>query len=48
MVYAMVNTLTRLPAIHQVCFFIDGAQDGTFVRQVDVAGVFLRNEGIIR
>jgi len=48
MVYAMVNTLTRLPAIHQVCFFIDGAQDGTFVRQVDIAGVFLRNEGIIR
>lgn len=48
MVYAMVNTLTKLPAIRQVCFFIDSAQDGTFVSQVDVAGLFMRNEGIIR
>lgn len=48
MVYAMVDTLSQLPAIRQACFFIEGSQEGHFVSEIDLAGVFLRNEGIIR
>jgi spore germination protein GerM len=47
MVYAMVNTLTRQRDIKQICFFIDGRQEGVFTNEIDIAGVFLRNEGII-
>ncbi|NLX82501.1 MAG: GerMN domain-containing protein [Clostridiales bacterium] len=48
MVYAMVNTLTKIRTAKQACFFIDGKQEGMFVQQIDVSGVFLRNEGIIQ
>ena len=48
MVYAMVNTLTRQRDIKQACFFIDSQQEGVFTNEIDVAGVFLRNEGIIQ
>ncbi len=48
MVYAMVNTLTQQGQAREVCFFVDGSQEGTFVEAIDLAGVFLRNEGIIR
>lgn len=48
MVYAMVNTLTKIRTAKQACFFIDGKQEGTFVSGIDLAGVFLRNVGIIQ
>ena len=48
MVYALVNTLSDQRGIRRVRFFIDGKQEGTFAGSVDVAGEFLRNEGIIR
>ncbi len=47
MVYAMVNTLTRMQGTRQVCFFMDGTQEGMFVNDIDLAGIFLRNEGIL-
>lgn len=48
MVYALVNTLTWQRKAREVCFFVDGGQEGTFAGTVDIAGVFLRNEGLIR
>jgi spore germination protein GerM len=48
MVYAMVNTLTAQRGMNKVSFFIEGEQAGTFSGHIDVAGIFLRNEGIIR
>lgn len=48
LVYSMVNTLSELPGIAQTVFFISGSQQGTFCGQIDVAGSFLRNEGILR
>lgn len=48
LVYAMVNTLTNKPGAAQVCFFVDGAQEGVFAQAIDIAGLFLRNEGMIR
>ena len=48
MVYALVNTLTDQRGIRRVRFYIDGKQEGTFAGNVDVAGEFLRNEGLIR
>ncbi len=47
MVYAMVNTLTKTQGTRQVAFFIDQGQEGKFIHDIDVAGVFLRNEGIL-
>ena len=47
MVYAMVNTLTELENISQVCFFIDSSQPDTFVSAISLPGVFLRNVDII-
>ncbi|MDI9520935.1 MAG: GerMN domain-containing protein [Bacillota bacterium] len=47
MVYAMVNTLTKTLGTDQVCFFINNSQEGMFANRLDLAGVFLRNEGII-
>ena len=48
MVYAMVNTLTAQRGMNRVCFYIEGKQAGTFSGRIDVAGTFLRNEGIIQ
>lgn len=48
MVYSMVNTLTAQHGINRVVFFINGQQDGTFCGTIDIAGEFLRNEGILR
>ena len=47
MVYAMVNTLTKTLGTDQVCFFINNSQEGMFANKLDLAGVFLRNEGIL-
>lgn len=47
MVYGMVNTLTARQGGKDVCFFVNGAQEGTFSGQIDIAGIFLRNEGIL-
>ena len=47
MVYAMVNTLTELENISEVCFFIDSSQPDTFVSAISLPGVFLRNVDII-
>jgi spore germination protein GerM len=48
MVYGMVNTLTALPGIKRVRFYIDNEQTSVFSTKIDLAGEFLRNEGIIR
>lgn len=48
MVYAMVNTLTQKPHTRQAAFFINGIQPTSKPGDLDYAGVFLRNEGIIR
>ena len=48
MVYALVNTLTSRRDVKRVVFFLDGRQDGTFAGNIDLAGEFLRNEGIIQ
>lgn len=48
LVYALVNTLTGLRGIKRVRFFVDGKTDGVFVKNIDVAGEFLRNEGLIQ
>ena len=48
MVYAMVNTLTAIQGMNQVCFFVDGRQEGTFAGSIDIAGVFLQNVGIAK
>lgn len=47
MVYAMVNTLTQKGSSRQVCFYVDGTQEGSFVQHIDLAGTFLRNVGMI-
>lgn len=47
MVYAMVNTLTKTLGTDQVCFFINNSQEGMFANRLDLAGLFLRNEGIL-
>ncbi len=48
MVYAMVNTLTELNGISEVCFFVDSAQADTFAGDIVMRGTFLRNVNIIR
>lgn len=48
MVYAMVNSLTGFQGLKRVRFYIDGKQDGFFASTIDLAGDFLRNEGIIQ
>jgi len=48
MVYSLVDTLTALPGIRRVRFFINGEQEGTFAGGIDIAGEFIRNEGIIQ
>ena len=48
MVYGMVNTLTQQRGARQVCFFADGLQNKSFAEQIELAGVFYRNEGIIQ
>lgn len=44
-VYALVNTLTELTDVTQVCLFIDGRQEG--LQTLSLAGVFLHNPDII-
>ncbi len=48
MVYSLVDTLTALQGIKRVRFFVNGNQEGTFAGGIDIAGEFLRNEGIIQ
>ena len=47
MVYAMVNTLTNLESMHEVCFFANGVQAPVFASKVAMPGTFLRNTDII-
>lgn len=47
MVYSMVNTLTELEGIHEVCFFINGKQPDTFAGGISLPGTFLRNVDLI-
>lgn len=47
MVYGLVNTLARLGGVTRVQFFIDGSQEGRFARQIDLAGSFLPNTGLV-
>ena len=47
MVYGMVNTLSRLGGVSKVAFFIDGKQEGTFARYIDLSGVFLPSAGLV-
>lgn len=46
-IYAMVNTLTELENIREVCIFVDGSQPDTFVSAISLPGTFLRNVDII-
>ena len=48
MVYAMVNTLTELDSVNEVCFFVDSEQTDTFAGSIVARGTFLRNVNIIR
>ena len=48
MVYAMVDTLTELDTVNEVCFFVDSAQTDTFAGSIAARGTFLRNVNIIR
>lgn len=48
MTYALVNTLTWQKNASRVCLFLDGSQQGTLAGSIDLAGFFLRNEGIIQ
>ena len=47
MVYAMVNTLTELEGVWDVCFFVNGTQPDHFASTVSLPGVFMRNPDII-
>lgn len=47
MVYSMVNTLTELSGIDEVCFFINGKQPDTFAGSISLPGTFLRNVDLI-
>lgn len=47
MVYAMVNTLTELEGVSDVCFFIDSTQPEHFTTSISIPGRFLRNPDII-
>ncbi len=47
MVYGLVNTLARLGGVTRVQFFIDGSQEGRFAQQIDLAGSFLPNTGLV-
>ncbi len=48
MVYAMVDTLTELDGVSEVCFFVDSEQADTFAGTIVMRGTFLRNVSIIR
>ena len=46
MVYAMVNTLTELEGVWDVCFFVNGTQPDHFASTVSLPGIFMRNPDI--
>ena len=48
MVYAMVNTLTELDIVNEVCFFAGSEQADTFAGSIVMRGTFLRNVNMIR
>lgn len=48
LVYALVNTLTELPAVRTVRFFIGGTQPDALAGHLYLPGFFMRNTGIIR
>lgn len=48
MVYAMVNTLSQLPGVKRVGFYILGEQPDTFAGALFLPGDFLPNLGLIR
>ncbi len=48
MVYAMVNTLTELENVNEVCFFAGSGQADTFAGSIVMRGTFLRNINIIQ
>ncbi|HSK69655.1 MAG TPA: GerMN domain-containing protein [Candidatus Limnocylindria bacterium] len=48
MVYSAVNTLTSRRGVTRVFFFIGGSRDGVFSEAIDVAGQFLRAEGLVQ
>lgn len=46
--YAIVNTLSELPAVRSVCFFFNGHQEETLDGALHWAGTFLRNTSIVQ
>ena len=48
LVYSIVNTLTELDSVNEVCFFIDGSQTDSFAGSIVTRGTFMRNVNIIR
>lgn len=47
MVYSIVNTLTELSSVQEVCFFINSKQPSTFAGALSLPGTFLRNTDLI-
>lgn len=46
--YALVNTLTELPAVRSICFFFSGEQQESLDGKLYWAGTFLRNVSIVQ
>lgn len=46
-VYTIVNTMTELPQVRRVCFFVGGKQVETLGGAMEMRGYFMRNPGII-
>jgi spore germination protein GerM len=47
LVYAIVNTLTDISGVNQVCFYIDGGQADTLAGSIRIHSPLLRNPFII-
>ena len=47
MVYSLVNTLTQLPGVRRVCFFILGDQPQSFAGALYLPGDFMPNLDLI-
>lgn len=47
MVYGLVNTLTALPQVKRVAFFVEGSQPDSLAGSIYLPGEFLRNPEII-
>ncbi len=47
LVYGVINTLTEIPTIRRLRFYIAGAQPETLAGAVYLPGIFMRNPGIV-